>query len=76
MNHYAPLIPYDEANMYYTHLNTVWEYCATQYATHLENNIKAHFFEYIERYIDEVFGEVEFTKAINDDYLKTPNQKK
>ena len=41
--HYRPTMPNLEAQMPYSHLGTIFRYCATQYVTNLENNIKAHF---------------------------------
>ena len=52
-----------EADMPYTHLGTILRYCATQYVTLLENNIKQHYLEYIERYINVVFGKDDTNKC-------------
>ena len=43
--------------------------------TLLENNIKAHYFEYIERYINVVYGKDDNLRIINDNFLLTPNEK-
>ena len=50
---YKPLI--QEEMLEYTHLNTVLDYLTVDILTMYENNIKLHYIEYIERYINVVW---------------------
>ena len=50
--HYKPLIHFD--NLDYLHLNTVFKYLAIDIITKYENNIKLHYFDYINKYINFV----------------------
>ena len=47
---YKPLIQKDDLD--YTHLNTVLDYLTIDILTMYENNIKQHYIEYIERYVN------------------------
>ena len=47
---YKPLIK--DTNLDYTHLNTVLDYLTIGIITMYENNIKLHYVEYIERYVN------------------------
>ena len=42
-------------NLDYTHLNTVLNYLTTSILTMYENNIKCHYVEYVERYVNVVW---------------------
>ena len=48
--HYFPLTQNDQLD--YTNLNTVLDYLKVTILTVYENNIKAHFVEYVERYVN------------------------
>jgi transposase len=50
---YKPLIK--DTNLDYTHLNTVLDYLTIGIITMYENNIKLHYVEYIERYVNIVW---------------------
>lgn len=50
---YKPLIQNEVLD--YTHLNTVLDYLTIDIITMYENNIKLHFIEYIERYVNVVW---------------------
>ena len=52
-NHYKSLMQDDELD--YTHLNTVLDYLTIDILTMYENNIKLHYVEYIERYVNVVW---------------------
>lgn len=43
---------FQDEELTYTHLNTVLDYLAISIVTMYENNIKQHFIEYIERYVN------------------------
>mgnify|MGYP000400827029 CR=1 FL=1 len=47
---YKPLIK--DTSLDYTHLNTVLDYLTIGIITMYENNIKLHYVEYIERYVN------------------------
>ncbi len=51
--HYKPLTQKEELD--YTYLNTVLDYATIDIQTMYENNIKVHFVEYIERYVNVVW---------------------
>ena len=48
--HYKPLMVNEVLE--YTHLNTVFDYLSTDIITMYENNIKLHYIDYVERYIN------------------------
>ena len=50
---YKPLIVDDDLN--YTNLNTVLDYIAVSIVTMYENNIKLHYVEYVERYVNVIW---------------------
>jgi len=52
----------DELN--YQHMNTVLDYLAIDIVTMYENNIKQHFFEYVERYVNVVWKKKEMVEWI------------
>ena len=52
IQHYKP-IQLDELT--YTHMNTILDYLAISILTVYENNIKTHFVEYIERYVNVIW---------------------
>lgn len=53
LQHYLPLTQQDSLD--YTNLNTVLDYLKITILTIYENNIKAHFVEYVERYVNIVW---------------------
>jgi hypothetical protein len=50
--HFAPLLPENDVPPSYEHLNGVLEYTAKDLVAALETNIKQHFVEYVESYVD------------------------
>jgi len=74
--HYKPLMQNDELN--YKHLNTVLDYLTTDIITMYESNIKLHYVEYVERFVNVVWKKnfiiekirkLNFTKKIIDDKI-------
>ena len=63
--HYKPNIV--DENLSYTHLNTVLDYLSTDIVTMYENNIKLHFVEYVEKYINVICYKKEIIDMIKDD---------
>jgi transposase len=51
--HYQPLMK-NTKTLSYTYLNTVIDYMAIEIVTNIENNIKQHFIEYVERYVNVI----------------------
>lgn len=62
-------IQVDELN--YVHMNTVLDYLAVDTVTMYENNIKQHFIEYIERYVNVVWRKKEMIFFINKIFKTT-----
>ena len=56
----------------YVHMNTILDYLCIDIITMYENNIKQHFIEYIERYVNVVWKKKAMLKLIKKKY-KTPN---
>jgi hypothetical protein len=50
---FQPLIP--DENLDYTHMNTILDYLTIDILTMYENNIKFHYVEYVERYVNVVW---------------------
>ena len=42
-------------NLEYTHMNTILDYLSISIITDYENNIKCHYVEYIERYVNVIW---------------------
>lgn len=61
---YKPLI--EEHNLDYTHLNTVLDYLTIGIITMYENNIKLHYVEYIERYVNIIWKKKETINKIKE----------
>ncbi len=59
---YKPLIK--DTEMDYIHLNTVLDYLTIGIITTYENNIKLHYIEYIERYVNVVWNKTETIEKI------------
>jgi len=57
----------------YTHLNTVLDYLTISIITMYENNIKLHYVEYIERYVNIIWKKKETIAKIKE---KTKNEEK
>ena len=53
--HFKSLLPHEDQDLAYTHLNTVLDYSSAQLATVFENNVKMHYVEYVEAYVDCVW---------------------
>lgn len=62
---YKPLIK--DENLSYTNLNTVLDYLSDDIVTMYENNIKLHFIEYVERYINVIWYKKETLELIRED---------
>ena len=70
--HYKPNII--EENLSYTHLNTVLDYLSTDIVTMYENNIKLHFVEYVEKYINVICYKKEIIEIIKEDLKNKPSE--
>jgi transposase len=62
---YKPLIK--DTDLDYTHLNTVLDYLTIGIITMYENNIKLHYVEYIERYVNIVWKKKETISKIKEE---------
>ena len=58
----------------YTHLNNVLEYLTISLITMYENNIKLHYIEYVERYINVVWKKKDIIRQIKEEYTDTTIQ--
>jgi transposase len=70
---YKPLIKDTDLN--YTHLNTVLDYITIGIITMYENNIKLHYVEYIERYVNIVWKKKETIVKIKEENKDEEKQK-
>jgi len=61
---YKPLI--EDHNLDYTYLNTVLDYLTIGIITMYENNIKLHYVEYIERYVNIIWKKKETINKIKE----------
>ena len=66
--HYHPIA--GEKKVPYTYLNTVLDYMTETILTCYENNIKQHFIEYLERYINVIYNKKESLKNKNKEEVK------
>jgi transposase len=71
---YKPLIK--DTDLDYTHLNTVLDYLTIGIITMYENNIKLHYVEYIERYVNIVWKKKETINKIKEENKDEEKQKK
>ncbi len=60
--HYKSLCEDEELD--YTHMNTILDYLTIDILTMYENNIKQHYIEYVERYINVIWEQKFMTKQI------------
>jgi len=60
--HYKPLCQNEDLD--YTHMNTILDYLTIDILTMYENNIKLHYIEYVERYVNVVWKQKFLTKQI------------
>ena len=58
----------------YTHLNNVLEYLTISLITMYENNIKLHYIEYVERYINVVWKKKDTIRQIKEEHTDTSIQ--
>ena len=65
--HYEPL---KNETLSYRYLNTVLDYLAIDIITMYENNIKLHYVDYVERYVNVVWKKKELTALIRKKYSK------
>jgi len=63
-----------EETLDYTHLNNVLEYLTISLMTMYENNIKMHYVEYVERYINVVWKKKDIIRQIKEEYTDTTIQ--
>jgi transposase len=70
---YKPLIK--DTDLDYTHLNTVLDYLTIGIITMYENNIKLHYVEYIERYVNIVWKKKETITKIKEENKDEDKQK-
>jgi transposase len=70
---YNPLIK--DTNLDYKHLNTVLDYLTIAIITMYENNIKLHYVEYIERYVNIVWKKKETIIKIKEENKNEEKQK-
>jgi hypothetical protein len=70
---YKPLIK--DTTLDYTHLNTVLDYLTIGIITMYENNIKLHYVEYIERYVNIVWKKKETIVKIKEENKDEVKQK-
>ena len=60
--HYKPLCQNEELE--YTHMNTILDYLTIDILTMYENNIKQHYIDYVERYVNVVWKQKFMTNLI------------
>jgi len=70
---YKPLIK--DTDLDYTHLNTVLDYLTIGIITMYENNIKLHYVEYVERYVNIVWKKKETIIKIKEENKDEEKQK-
>ena len=70
---YKPLIK--DTDLDYTHLNTILDYLTIGIITMYENNIKLHYVEYIERYVNIVWKKKETIAKIKEENKEEAKQK-
>lgn len=70
---YKPLIK--DTDLDYTHLNTVLDYLTIGIITMYENNIKLHYVEYIERYVNIIWKKKETITKIKEENKEEAKQK-
>jgi hypothetical protein len=70
---YKPLIK--DTDLDYTHLNTVLDYLTIGIITMYENNIKLHYVEYIERYVNIIWKKKETITKIKEENNDEEKQK-
>ena len=58
-----------EETLDYTHLNIVLEYLTISLITMYENNIKLHYVEYVERYINVVWKKKDMIRQIKEEHI-------
>jgi hypothetical protein len=64
-----------DTNLDYTHLNTVLDYLTIGIITIYENNIKLHYVEYIERYVNIVWKKKDIITKIKEENKDEEKQK-
>jgi hypothetical protein len=70
---YKPLIQYETLS--YKYMNTILDYLTIDILTMYENNIKLHYVEYLERYVNIVWKKKELIKIIRKRFTLTTRQK-
>jgi len=56
----------EDEELDYTHINTILDYLTIDIITMYENNIKEHFIEYLERYVNIVWKKKYLTQKIKN----------
>lgn len=62
--HFVPLLPAGDKDISYTHLSTVLDYAARQLHTVFETNVKSHYVEYVELYVNAAWQKYDLTQRI------------
>jgi len=70
---YKPLIK--DTDLDYAHLNTVLDYLTIGIITMYENNIKLHYVEYVERYVNIIWKKKEIITKIKEENKNEEKQK-
>lgn len=73
--HYKPLIPQSEGDLCSTHLNTSIDYMIKDIVTMYENNIKQHFVQYVERFVNVICDKRGKIKQIKESKVTTSDDK-
>lgn len=71
---YKPLIK--DTNLDYANLNTVLDYLTISIITMYENNIKLHYVEYVERYVNIIWKKKETIEKIKEENKKDEEKQK
>ena len=64
-----------DENLDYLNMNTILDYLATDIKTMFDNNIKQHYIEYVERFVNIFWKKKETIDKINEDKELSKNQK-
>ncbi len=77
-DHYRRTIPNDEAPISSLNLTQIQEYLSKEVVTAFDNNIKANFLRYLQRFVNSAHAQhtTDAIKAINEDADFTEDQKK
>jgi transposase len=62
--HFAPLLPENDVETRYTHLNTALDYAAKQMVTVFETNIKHNYVDYVESFVNAAWQKKDLIERI------------